>query len=62
MADGGGLSPQTSYEEVLPVFKTGHRYAVLHHPFKVVLPAEIAPAASSFRKLMLCLLSYGRIK
>jgi hypothetical protein len=47
MADGGGLSPQTSYEEVLPVFKTGHRYAVLHHPFKVVLPAGIAPAASS---------------
>jgi hypothetical protein len=32
LADGGGHSPQTSYEEVLPVFKTGHRSAVLHHP------------------------------
>jgi hypothetical protein len=48
LADGGGLSPQTSYEEVLPVFKTGHRYAVLRHPFEMVIPARIALAASSF--------------
>jgi hypothetical protein len=48
MADSGGLSPQTPYEGVLPVFKTGCRYAALHHPFKVVIPARIALAASSF--------------
>ena len=47
LADGGGLSPQTSYEEVLPVFKTGHRYAMLHHP-KNGYPGENRTRSSSF--------------
>src|SRR6516165_8122457 len=39
VAEGGGHSPQTSLE-VLPVFKTGYRNAVLHLPFKSGFPGE----------------------
>ena len=58
LADGGGLSPQTSYEEVLPVFKTGHRYAVLHHP-KKGSHGWNRTSGLQLRKLLLCLLSYA---
>ena len=61
LADGGGLSPQTSYEEVLPVFKTGHRYAVLHHP-KKGSHGWNRTSGLQLRKLLLFLLSYAGIK
>ncbi len=32
VAEDGRLSLQTSYKEVLPVFKTGFRYPELHLP------------------------------
>ena len=40
VAEGGGHSPQTSLE-VLPVFKTGYRDAVLHLPLKWLSRREL---------------------